>query len=272
MNTALMSDREETVLSQRETPHLSFSRIDRYLHCPEQYRLYYIENLRPRVPAASLVFGKLIHQALHALFSSNADPVIAFRNAWHAIKQNSLDYSQKESWEKLNASGQALLDKFLKEELRRLGDITGSEEPFELAISGLDLPLIGVMDLVGVVDEKKTVVDFKTSGSSYNEHEVILSDQLTTYQLAEPEAEQSAFCVFVKTKEPKIEWHFAKRGGDQVMEFLGKAGYVARQIAAGHFYKRSGLWCAWCDYLPVCTGDKQKASKTLVQIAPALTP
>jgi predicted choloylglycine hydrolase len=49
-----------------------------------------------------------------------------------------------------------------------------------------------------------TVIDFKTAKSAYPEYEVALSDQLTTYQLAEPDAEQVAFCVFVKTKEPRI--------------------------------------------------------------------
>ena len=58
-----LNDREEEVVP-RTTPHLSHSRISRYLHCPEQYRLYYLEGLRPRVPSASLVFGQVVHQAL----------------------------------------------------------------------------------------------------------------------------------------------------------------------------------------------------------------
>jgi len=31
-------------------PFLSFSRIDKYLTCPEKYRLYYVERLRPLIP------------------------------------------------------------------------------------------------------------------------------------------------------------------------------------------------------------------------------
>ncbi|RJR45235.1 MAG: PD-(D/E)XK nuclease family protein [Desulfobacteraceae bacterium] len=265
-NSALLSDTEELVTSRKGTPYLSFSRLSRYLHCPEQYRLYYVEGLRPKVQPATLVFGSAVHQALAAFFLKKADPVSIFQSAWEDLKEIKLDYSQRESWDRLNGCGQGLLEKFQKEEVQRIGAITGVEKPFDLSISGLDLPLIGIMDLTAAVDAKRTVVDFKTSGSSYDKHEVILSDQLTTYQLAEPEAEQSAFCVLVKTKEPKIEWHFAKRTGEQLMEFLGKAGYVAREITAGRFYKRSGLWCAWCDYLPVCVGNKAKAEETLIQI------
>jgi len=34
-----------------QAPNLSYSRINRYLTCPEQYRLYYLEKLRPKVCA-----------------------------------------------------------------------------------------------------------------------------------------------------------------------------------------------------------------------------
>jgi hypothetical protein len=130
----------------------------------------------------------------------------------------------------------------------------------------LDLPLVGIIDLVADVDSKRTVVDFKTSSSAYQDHEVILSDQLTTYQLAEPAAEQAALCVFVKTKESQIEWHLSRRTGEQMGEFLDKADLIAHEIDTAHFYQRPGKWCTWRDYLPVCTGDKRKTEETLIRI------
>ena len=63
-----------------EVPHLSHSRLQRYLFCPEQYRLYYVESLRPKVPPAGMVFGQarrprwlteLVHAALRTLISSS---------------------------------------------------------------------------------------------------------------------------------------------------------------------------------------------------------
>ena len=128
------------------------------------------------------------------------------------------------------------------------------------------MPFVGVIDLVADLDGKRTVVDFKTANAAYQEHEAILSDQLTAYQLAEPEVEQTALCVLVKTKEPKIEWHMANRSGDDLTEFLVKADIVAHDIAAGRFYKRPGKWCSWCDYLPVCVKDEKRAKETLVKV------
>ncbi len=110
------------------------------------------------------------------------------------------------------------------------------------------------------------MTDFKTSASSYAEHEVKLSDQLTAYQLAEPQAVQMALCVLVKTKEPKIEWHVSERNSDDLLGYLAKAGYVAHEISAQRFYKRPGMWCAWCDFLPVCLKDEGKMAETLVKV------
>ena len=154
----------------------------------------------------------------------------------------------------------------MKEELGRIGQVKAVEKNFELNITGFDLPFIGVIDLLAEVDRKNTVADFKTAVSDYEDHEAPLSDQLTAYQLAEPEAEQVAYCVLIKTREPKIEWHASNRSPEQLVEYLSKVGYLAREIKAGHFYKRSGKHCSWCDYLPICMGDAKKAQETLVQV------
>jgi hypothetical protein len=90
---------------------------------------------------------------------------------------------------------------------------------------------------------------------------------LTAYHLAEPETEQAALCVLIKTKEPQIEWHLAKRNGEQLIEFLAKTEYVAREITTGRYYKRPGKWCAWCDFLPVCARDTKRAEQMLLKIA-----
>jgi hypothetical protein len=247
-----------------QTPHLSHSRVSKYLHCPEQYRLYYVENLRTRSPASSLVFGQVIHAALADLFGKGGDPVSFFETLWAEAKDWDLTYKNREPWEKLRDSGQGLLEKFLKDDLPRLGDIQSSEESFRFQVTGIDEPFVGIIDLVAALEGVRTLIDFKTSAGSYEPHEVLLSDQLTAYQLAKPDAAQAALCVLVKTKEPKIEWHVARRVPDQLTEYLGKVGYVAREIASGRFYKRPGKWCSWCDFLPVCTGDTKTAQATLV--------
>ena len=264
MDSPLLDLDEDRVRVQ--TPHLSHSRVNKYLHCPEQYRLYYVENLRTRLPASNLVFGQVIHQALAGLFGAGTDPLDLFDRTWGDLKTIDLDYGKKDSWEKLQDMGRRLLDRFVSDESDRLSNIRAVEEPFRLQVTDFDQPFVGVIDLVAALEGIQTLIDFKTSASSYEPHEVLLSDQLTAYQLAKPDIEQSALCVLVKTREPKIEWHVARRVPDHLTEYLGKVGYIAREIAAGRFYKRPGKWCSWCDFLPVCTGDTKAAQESLTTV------
>ncbi len=245
-------------------PYLSHSRVSRYLHCPEQYRLYYVENLRPRVPSVNLVFGQVLHEALATLFQG-ADPIKHFQDVWSAARQIELRYSSRDSWERLNTVGQGLIDKFVEEELPKVNSVQFTEERFEFRISSLDVPFVGVIDLVADLEGKRTVIDFKSSSTHYQAHEVALSDQLTAYQLAEPGVESLALCILVKTKDPKIQWFKSSRDPEQLKEYLAKLDYVAHEMAAGRFYKRPGKWCGWCDFLPVCLGDHAKAARTLTQ-------
>jgi hypothetical protein len=199
------------------------------------------------------------------LFNKKAEPVKFFTEVWDGLKNIPITYGKKDSWEKLNASGKGLLNKFVEEELPRIKSVKAVEKPFKLDISNLELPIVGVIDLVAEIDDREKIVDFKTAEKSYGVADVELSDQVTTYVMAEPTAEELAFCILVKTKEPRIEWHPTKRGPERIAEFLDKAGYAAREIKAGEFYKRSGVHCSWCDFLPVCLGDKKKAEEILVK-------
>jgi CRISPR/Cas system-associated exonuclease Cas4 (RecB family) len=248
-------------------PYLSHSRVAKYLHCPEQYRLHYVEGLRPRRPDAGLVFGQVIHGALSALFRNGEDPIEVFLRAWQEVESVDIDYG-RDSWVKLKETGLTLLTLFVQRELPKFKNVRASEKSFTLAVSSLGLSFVGVVDLVAELAGKTTVVDFKTAASAYPEYEAAMNDQLTAYQLAEPEAEQSALCVFVKTKEPRIDWQVTERRPGQILEYLDKVDHVAREIGAGRYYKRPGRWCSYCDFLPVCLGDERKIQETLVTVSP----
>jgi CRISPR/Cas system-associated exonuclease Cas4 (RecB family) len=256
----------EEALDREITPHLSFSRINRYLTCPEQYRLHYVERLRPKIVNASMLFGALVHVALADLFREGLTPTETFLREWQNLKGIELHYGNRDSWESLRGKGEKLLEKFLQEEVPKIQKVFGVEKKFELAVTAIALPFIGAVDLIAQVEGQTTIVDFKTAASDYDEHEVALSDQLTAYWLADPTADRVAYCVLTKTKEPMIQWHFAKRGATDLQEFLAKVRLVLDDIAAGKFYKRPGKHCRYCDYLPVCVGDVQRVKDNLVKI------
>ena len=245
--------------------HLSYSRIQKYLTCPEQYRLYYIEGLRPKREAAARVFGAVVHQALAEFFRREADPVHLFREEWQGCREFDLRYS-RESWTKLADIGERLLTMFVRDEAPKLGQILAVETPFEMTLSNLPRRFVGVLDLVAIMNGKKTLVDFKTASADYAAHDVALSDQLTAYCVAMPDIEQAALCVLVKKRQPEIVWHFTERTTEQQFEYVEKTEAVAAQIARGIFYKRVGFWCRQCEFVPVCMKDENRTHETLVRI------
>lgn len=161
-----------------------------------------------------------------------------------------------------------MLSKFMAEERPRITRVQAVEKRFEITMTGLPWPILGVADLIADVDGELTVVDFKTAGQHYAVWEAELSDQLSTYLLAEPQAPQVAFCVFLKTKAPEIQWCFGRRGPRDFTAYLDKVAAVGEDLERQRFYRRAGRHCGWCDYRPLCLGDTRRAAETLVQITP----
>ena len=87
------------------------------------YRLYYIEKLRAKIENASLVFGSVMHLALAEYFRRTIDPLETFLQDWDALKDVQLRFSQKESWQKLRDIGYRLLEKFLRDEAPKIGQV-----------------------------------------------------------------------------------------------------------------------------------------------------
>src|ERR1700730_10669316 len=251
----------EKLRSVSQFPHLSHSRIDRYLRCPEQYRLYYIENLRPKFPSASLLFGQLQHQALAFLLKERGDPVTSFLSGWEEAKDAELTYGNRQTWEVLRDRGRILLEKFVSEQLPQIGTVKAVEQDFQLNITGLDLPFVEIIDLVTESEGLTAVTDFTTSASAYAGHEAIMSDQPTAYQLAVPEADKLSPCLLIKTKEPRIGWHVSYRSGPRLIKYLKKVQLVTHEIRDQHFYKRPSQWCGSCDYLPSVLATRKKPSR-----------
>ena len=189
-----------------------------------------------------------------------------FQTQWEELVGVELRYKERETWEMLKEKGTKLIERFLAKEVPKLRAIRGVEKRFDLVVASLPLPFIGIVDLVAEVNGGIAVIDFKTAASGYDDYEVALSDQLTAYSLAEPEAIKVAYCVFVKTKDPRIEWHFAERTPNDRAEYVEKVRLSSEHILAGKFYKRPGKYCSYCDFLPLCMGDLKAATKTLVRI------
>ncbi len=236
--------------------HLASQIWRRYLTCPEQYRLYYVENLRPKIESASLIFEGLVHLALADFLREGVIPEDTFLREWDNLKNLEFRHNKRTSWGDLTENGKKLLERFLTEELPKIQKVYGIEKKFELAVTTMRLPFIGIVDLIAQVDGQATIIDFKTAASGYEEHEVSLSDQLTAYWLADPTADRVAYCILPETNEAVVEWRFAKRDVGRLAEYLAREGIVSEDIGGGSL-RAAGKHCGYGDFLPVCLGDKE---------------
>ena len=250
--------------------HFSFSQLKRWLDCPESYRLYYLERLRPRMPSAALVFGRAMHEAIEAALTQDTSLVTQFTPTWQDQRETPMAFSGRQNWESLRHVGEGLARVFDQEVRPLIGQVHSAEQRFELTLPGVKRPLMGYVD--AVVDWRgtpgaRTLVEFKTSARAWQSHQFILSDQLAAYGLAFPELEQQAVVVLVKTKAPKVQVEILPRRPERASALLHKAAVVATDIAAGRFYKRPSHACGWCDYRLLCEGRPEEGMEGLERVA-----
>ena len=94
-----------------------------------------------------------------------------FEKYWRADAEDNkwISYSTGKDFKRLLAEGKNLLDTFYRELPREGFTILSIEEPFEFKIDGIDVPMIGVMDLVEQDIEGTIVItEYKTAAKAFS--------------------------------------------------------------------------------------------------------
>jgi len=241
---------------------ISHSSVNKYDFCPRAYRYYYIEGWRPKVKKPPLLFGEAVDVALTALFKAGEEPLSVFEAAWLKHKDSPVEWGKRNTWEGFLEIGKKLLDRFVSEEAPRFTEVSPENVQCRLSAQVNDLVVVGYPDLVSQVDGLLSLVDFKTSLSSYDPEEVQLNEQLTAYWwlcLANGlPVERVAFCVLLKLKEPRIEWYFSARSEQDVAEYQEKLQLIASDIECKRFPKKTSSCghMGGCEFKPLCLGDE----------------
>jgi len=258
------------IIELRKLPHLSVSSINTYIDCGLLYKFSKVENLRPDFISDNLVFGSCIHRIL-AEFNQEkmigniltADDIEdLFSQDWNksAKDNDELQYSQGQSYRTLLNQGIKLLKEFIKSMPENDATILAIEEPFVFNIDGLDVPLIGVMDLVEEHDDGTlTITDYKTSKRAMSINEVDSNFQLTVYYTA-AKANGYAnrdvnlkFDCLIKTKIPRFEQIYTYRSHIHSVKAIKKIKLVWDGIQKGIFIPNDTSWrCKGCQYQSYC--------------------
>jgi hypothetical protein len=238
-----------------ELRYLSASSLKAFLTCPFQGKLAYGDRLRPAVPKAVLAFGTAVHTSIETYYLEGTSPELVFKKIWEQEQETGFAYSNGDTHASLLASGQKLMRVFP-------GHLERPGNPDTLEISrycevGGEVPFWGTIDFTG--DGGALLMDWKTSASRYPEHRVKMDLQLTAYSyllaVNGRMPDRVGFGVFVKKKDPEIQFLSGQRTRQHLREFEDLVLKVWRDIHEGHFHKIPGGHCGWCDFAPICMGE-----------------
>jgi putative RecB family exonuclease len=214
----------------RKKPHLSHSSINMYMECGLQYKFSKIDKLKPQFVADNLVYGITVHRVLADFHQerligkllSEDDLCDLFGKYWKdaAEDNESIKYSKNNSYNGILTQGKSLLKAYHRHLPRELYNIVAIEEPFSINLDGLDIPIIGVMDLVEEDGDGTIIItENKTSGKAYSNNQIDQNLQLTVYQIA---ARSNGYrdrdillridCL-IKTKAPTFKSYYTCRSG-----------------------------------------------------------
>jgi len=254
----------------RKQPHLSVSAINTYLNCSLMYKFSRIDKFKPDYLSDNLVFGSTIHKVLAEYnqekmmgnLLSSEDLEAIFRKEWEgAAKDNDeIQYSQNVSYRILLNQGIKMLQAFIDRAPENDATIVAIEEPFVYEIDGLDVPMIGVMDLVEEEDDHSlTITDYKTSKRSMPINDVDNSFQLTVYYTAAKAngyADRNInlkFDCLIKTQKPKFEQIYTERTQTDSLRAIKKIKQVWDGIQKGVFIPNDTSWyCSYCAFQKHC--------------------
>jgi putative RecB family exonuclease len=177
-----------------------------------------------------------------------------------AEKDESIRYTRDQTFEGILRSGRSLIRTYRESFPVSFYSIVAIEEPFACQPEGLDIPIIGVMDLVEE-DENGTLIitENKTSKKAYSDSQIDTNLQLTTYQVAARSNGYQARDIvlridcLIKTAVPKFQQYYTTRSPLDEHRTIRKIRKVWEAIQRGVFVPNDTSWkCPYCEYRFAC--------------------
>jgi putative RecB family exonuclease len=254
----------------RAKPHLSSSSIGDYIDCSMLYKFSRVDKLPREFVPSSLEFGTVIHLVLAEFYRGKMDGYKmnlkdiheSFKKHWHerAKDRTDIQYTDGQDFDTMLNQGIDLLTAWYENLADDNFKVIAIEEPFSIDIENLDVPIIGVTDLIEE-DESGAVIitDFKTSSKAYSIDQVDKNQQLTFYQMAVKNnglADREILLKFdclIKTKKPKFESYWTTRSEIDEIKLVKKIHQVWNGISKGVYVPNDTSWKHKnCQYRQYC--------------------
>src|SRR5882724_11540667 len=249
----------------------SYTQISQYLTCPRRYRHRYLDGWREKDTRAAMLFGRAFESALAAFFRHEDSSAILFRE-WSACRQQDLQYSKYDSWDRMLQQGIQLLERFCQDDRIRIRQPRHNlQVKFVLPIGGQN-EFVAYIDAIGELDGKRCLLEWKTTSSRYPEEPdglLALDPQLVCYSWITGVSEV-AQVVFVRKRLVEIQYLRTTINDEQRREFGQLVEASIRQIESAQFLPHSGNRfpqnpCSNCPYIGLCLGRQELIEAALIR-------
>lgn len=237
---------------------LSYTQISLYQSCPLQYKLQYIDGLKPK-DKWYFSFGSTLHLCAQYFFKVRVPPPPSLQKLLRFYEKNWISEGYESAEEEANYKtyGREILSKFGEIHSADFKIPVAVERIFYIDIEGVKLR--GYLDRVDKLDSGGlSIVDYKSNQGLFTQADLENNLQLTLYQLA---AEQTWHLPVERLTlyhlRSNTPCSCAARDEARLEEARHLVLEVAKNITEGNFPAIENQYCP-CDFAEHCPYYKQK--------------
>lgn len=248
--------------------YISPSRLNLWLKCPLAFKFKYLDGV-PVPTSPGLFLGQMVHAGLEHFYRnrrqgrtpSAAAVTRRMLDLWpQRVLTEGVSFASPEEEGRLRRQAAALVERYLDEYSaeahRPLAVETALRAPLRAPTEQrpLELPLMGILDLVLETPEGPLIVDFKTAGRRTAPLEIAHEVQLTAYawlfrQTFGRREAGLELRRMIKTQSPDIDRHrYPPRDERHFRRLAAACRAYLEDLRRGRFVFRPGLGCQLCDF------------------------
>src|ERR1700726_1609756 len=142
----------------------SYTQISQYLCCPRRYKHRYLDGWKEKDTRAAMLFGRAFEQAVAAYFQRQDTAAVLYRE-WVIHRNSGLNYSERDSWDRMLQSGVQLLDRFAQDDRSRIRQPRRNlQVKFSKPLAGKN-DFVAYVDAIGELAGTRCLLEFKTTAS-----------------------------------------------------------------------------------------------------------
>src|SRR5438034_10854930 len=144
----------------------SYTQLSQYLTCPRRYRYRYLDGWKEKDTRAAMLFGRAFESALAAFFRREDSAAVLFRE-WSSYRDQQLQYSKADSWDRMLQQGIQLLDRFCQDGRVR---VRQPQRDLQIKLVRCLSPqneFVAYVDAIGYLDGTRCLLEWKTTSSRY---------------------------------------------------------------------------------------------------------